>query len=401
MRRFWLLSVALLVVCIGLSVPSAAGAVSCTPGPYRNLSGCNFSARNLSNVNLQGSNLAGTDLSGTTLTGANLTKVRSGGVVGVPVNLPWGWEVVGGYLVGPTANLNSADFSGADLTGADLTRANLRSATVTNAILVGANLENATLAGVVSGGVSGSPAALPIGWNIVDGYLLGRSADLVGANLSGATIDSINLSYANLNGADLTNASIFGARLSSTTFDGATLTSLASGDDFGVPSLPAGWTLTKGYMVGPEVKLDGAQLEAANLAGLDLQGASLQGANLAGANLTNANVTGANLTDASAAKMTLSGADLTGASLDGVTSGGITGSPSALPENWQPDTGILDRARNQSQRSAARWRSTLWGRPRRRLSPGHRSLGCRSQRSESLWYHARRQRSLRSQPERG
>ena len=50
---------------------------------------------------------------------------------------------------------------------------------------------------VTSGGVTG-PATLPAGWSLVDGYLLGPDANLVGADLSGDNLTGVNLYGANL-----------------------------------------------------------------------------------------------------------------------------------------------------------------------------------------------------------
>jgi uncharacterized protein YjbI with pentapeptide repeats len=76
---------------------------------------------------------------------------------------PEDWSLVDGYLIGLSANL-----TGANLSGADLNR-------------------------VISGGITGTPSALPAGWILVDGYLVGEAANLIDANLIGA----------NLSGADL------------------------------------------------------------------------------------------------------------------------------------------------------------------------------------------------------
>ncbi len=76
--------------------------------------------------------------------------------------------------------------------------------------------------------------------------------------------------------ANLTNADLNTADLTNTDLTGANLTGVRSGSIVGTPSsLPAGWQLINGYLVG--------------------SGANLTGANLYGADLTNADLTGANL----------------------------------------------------------------------------------------------------------
>ena len=116
--------------------------------------------------------------------------------------------------VGPWANLQSCDLSytslaGYDLTGADLDSANLYAdnlsgADLTNAgvlgtdlaydILASTDLQGATLAGadlsnITSGGVTGTPAALPTGWGVGGGYLMGPGVNLsyINTGLSGVT----------------------------------------------------------------------------------------------------------------------------------------------------------------------------------------------------------------------
>ena len=64
------------------------------------------------------------------------------------------------------------------------------------------------LTGVTSGGITGVPAALPPGWRLVKGYLVGPAANLKNANLLGA-----NLAGANLAGALLTNTRLANANL--------------------------------------------------------------------------------------------------------------------------------------------------------------------------------------------
>ncbi len=78
-------------------------------------------------------------------------------------------------------DLRNADIQGTDLSGANLNGANLSGANALNADLTGANLQNADLEGadlsganledVVSGGITGTPTALPTGWTLVGGTL--------------------------------------------------------------------------------------------------------------------------------------------------------------------------------------------------------------------------------------
>ncbi len=215
----------------------------------------------LTGANLTGANLTGADLSGTNLTGANLTHAT------VSNALVTGANLTGATLSDATltdASLNAANLTNAVLTSADLLNADLSKVTLTGATLTGANLGD-----VQSGGITGTAAALPSGWSVVDGYLVGPSADLTDAVLSGAALGGVNLSEAILSG-------------------------VVSGGITGVPAaLPAGWRLVDGYLVGPSADLLDAVLSHANLTGANLRDATMTGANLTGANLTNANLTGA------------------------------------------------------------------------------------------------------------
>ncbi len=140
------------------------------------LSSANLSNSNLSSARLSFATFAGANLSGARLTNASvmnlnlaevtLAGVVSGGLIGTPINIPSGWVLAGGYLIGAGANLQGADLRGLVLGGRDLTGANL-----TGANLTGANLTGANLTGVISGNIIGSPAGLPAGWALVTGKL--------------------------------------------------------------------------------------------------------------------------------------------------------------------------------------------------------------------------------------
>lgn len=369
-------------------------------GPNVYLTNADLSGADLSGLDLSNTKLDGVHLSGTTLTG-----VRSGNVTGVPVSLPVGWFLKSGYLIGPGANLSNAitygkDFSGIDFTGVVLTGMNFTSsnlhganlsgatfapstppnftstnlsganlsgldlskATVTNATLTGAtvggtDLSFASLSGVVSGALVGTPSALPTGVKLLGGYLVGRGANLVGAQLSGADLSGVDLRGANLAGVDLS---------------AATLTGVRSGDVTGVPAaLPPGWIFNTGCLIGPGADLSDANVSGGDFSGLNFTGvtltgtifvgANLSGANLSGAtivalpwgwtsfksaNLTGANLSGLDLSRTSVRFSTMTGANITGTNLntpylEGVVSGGLIGTPSALAPGWTLVNGTL------------------------------------------------------------
>ena len=196
-----------------------------------------------------------------------------------------------GYYIGPDSDLFFADLTGADLTGADLSYtnaigANLTGANLSGADLSGTELTGANFTGVISGNITGTPT-LSFNYKIINGYIVGQDVDLTGADLSGVVIllnGTGSITGANLSGADLT-----GADLSDQFMD---LTRVKSGNITGTPTLPSGYQMAGGYIVGPSVDLTGADLTGADLTGVDLTGADLTGANINGATWTDGNVFG-------------------------------------------------------------------------------------------------------------
>ena len=194
---------------------------------HANLSGANLSHASLAFANLTHANLTGANFTGSNLhssalrtvdvtnarfTGADMSAVRSGGIVGTPAVLPPGWAIMMGYAIGPDANLTRAQLTNAYLANANLTRV---------------NLTGATLTGVQSGGIVGTPSALPPGWAVTVGYLVGPGANLNSANLANANLSRVNLT-------------------------GATMIGVQSGGIVGTPSaLPPLWSVVNGYLIGP------------------------------------------------------------------------------------------------------------------------------------------------------
>jgi hypothetical protein len=164
-------------------------------------------------------NLANANLANANLKLARLTNVSSGGIATTPSVLPVSWQLINGYLIGPKANLANAVLDDADLEDAILTEANLTNATLNrtnlegaslaganltgavtsnarliSSILTGANLTNAQITNsfpfyVISGRITGVPSELPSGWDLINGYLVGKRANLEGADLAGAHIN--------------------------------------------------------------------------------------------------------------------------------------------------------------------------------------------------------------------
>ena len=269
--------------------------------------------RPFAGANLTGVNLAGANLNGAVMARTTLSKVRSGSITGQPASLPANWTLVGGFLMGPTANLSGA--------------------TLSNLNLATANLTSANLSGVASMNLSGQPT-LPASWRLVSGYLVGPSANLAGVDLTGADLSGLNVSGANFYGAtltqtnftnaNLTGASISGATLTDAVFTGATLTGVISAYEVGYPAaLPDKWQIMNGpyqgmtveYLVGPAASIGGAHLPGLSFAHLDLTGIYMPGSELVGTDFTGATLVNASLGSSNFGHALFVGANLTGADL--------------------------------------------------------------------------------------
>jgi uncharacterized protein YjbI with pentapeptide repeats len=92
----------------------------------------------------------------------------------------------------------------------------------------------------------------------------------------------------NFTNSDLYSADLSGIDLTGIDFSGATFTGVSSGNVSGNPTLPPGYSIVNGYIVGPRVDLSNADLINQDLSGVDLSGVDLSGADLSGADMTNA-----------------------------------------------------------------------------------------------------------------
>ena len=189
---------------------------------------------------------------------------------------------------------------------------------------------------------------------LINGYMVGPGADLSNANLTGANLTDVNLIGAILTGANLTNvnftgvnftgvnltgANLTGANLLNTNLTGVILTGVISGNIVGTPlSIPTGYIIQSGYIIGRGVNLTDANLTNAKLTGANLTDANITGANLTGANLTGANLTGANLTDANITNAIITGVNFKSTTLFGLISQNLSFTSSSqnlnLPANW-------------------------------------------------------------------
>jgi uncharacterized protein YjbI with pentapeptide repeats len=384
---------ALLLVAIGLFSPIApAKAAGCyDPQPGLDYSNCSFVGIDLSGRDLTNVRLTNADLTNTNLSGADLTGVVSGGITGTPSQLPENWNLIGGYLFGPGANLyattiqdlnlsnlnlagaqiwgaiwsnvnlrntnlSEANFQGATLSNTNLAFANATDANFTNAKLFDPDLSdaifnNANFQGLLARGIVGTAANLPTDWKMAQGFLIGPSANLISAdllnidfrqmNITGANLNYANLTLSNFNGMDLSVASFKFSYFGQTSIEGANLDGLdlegvRSQGVIGTPSaLPEGWKLRSGFLIGPK-----ANLSSMNLSNVNFSGTNLAGTYLAAANLGNANLAGVDLRETFIEGANLSGAnleqtDLTGVSLNGIIGPNIIGQPIGLDPEWQ------------------------------------------------------------------
>ena len=220
---------------------------------------------NLAGVNIIGLNLAGVDLSRATLSGVQSASigeyfVESGFRVQTRVNLPRGWDMVKGVLVGPEANLENANLTDLDLRYVGS--------------LAGASLRGAfALSGLKFEG------SLPAGWAVVMGRLVGPGANITRASLGAANLTGVDLEDADVSGADMSRANLTGARGVNVLTDRGT-------------RLPDGWRVIGGVLLGPSANLDslsrdftgstGRAGERASFTGVDLRGASLKDVEMKG-----------------------------------------------------------------------------------------------------------------------
>jgi uncharacterized protein YjbI with pentapeptide repeats len=212
-------------------------------GPAANLTGADLAGMNLTGDDLSAATLTGTNLSGTSLSGANLVNAASGAISGTPASLPGNWVLLGGYLLGPNAQLDGADLSGRDLSGLDLTDANLSLSSLDGAQLTDTDLTGASLS-----------------------YASLNGSDLAGADLTGANLGEANLTSASLAGSTATGTDFASSLLTSASLAG----SAATGADF--------------Y----GAVLNGTDLTAANLTDANFNAATLANDSLAGLTLTGA-----------------------------------------------------------------------------------------------------------------
>jgi uncharacterized protein YjbI with pentapeptide repeats len=225
--------------------------------------------------------------------------------------------------------------------------------------LDGANLDGALIYSRTAWGcnIKGQPDWLPSPTSIVGNCFFGPGGDFSGYNLSGLNMDGVELYDSNLTGSNIT-----GTRLEKAYLQGVKGFSL-----IGIPkSLPVGYHVKFGYLLGPTVNLINANLSKRNLSSIDFSSCRLDGAKLdttiltkanltgcimAGSSITNTHLTKSNLSFADLSNANLYNSNLTGANINStnlgsakltnVSSGGLLGKPKSLPKNWKLLGGYL------------------------------------------------------------
>jgi uncharacterized protein YjbI with pentapeptide repeats len=280
-----------------------------------------------------GANIANIDLSYCNLSNVDLTSIRSGGLTHYQFGssyptLPEGWALLGGYLLGPTADLTGAYLDSVDLSNLDLSNANFTRLHASR--ITGVNL------------------FLPSGWKRLAGYLVGPKANLQSDNFS-----TVDFGESDLTGAVLTNANLGGADLSKSTLKGIIASHLQGGF---CGKLPTGFTCDGGWILGAEMGITSGVFEQLkgrwnDFPGLDISntdftgGASVVATKFHNANLSHTNVhgsfVGCDFTDSTFFFTNIDQVDFSSSNFSGVRSKDVTGTPQNLPANWRLIGGLL------------------------------------------------------------
>jgi len=302
---------------------------------YGDFGGANLDAAKLQNIvfgplSFNNATMSGTDFSGSVCYGCSGSKIE-----GIPIVMP-AYRAVpdsvvtidspregpplvlgNGYLIGPDTNLQGADLNGLDLSGVDLpynlAHANLTGASLTGDDLTHTNFDGTVLVGAdlkyvkVVGGSKGTlrtanlegaktdrttcllsqvvytPILQPgVDLSYVDienvpSDLLCGWGDLTGVSFKGAQLKNVDFKNWNLSRADLTNSTLTNLNLSGVSLLDAKLKMLKSMGLMGNPSLPTGFVLSRGTILGPEVDLRNQDLQGADLSNINLTGAACEG----------------------------------------------------------------------------------------------------------------------------
>ena len=274
--------------------------ISQTSMEYTNLSHSKLAEKDI--ISMDGEITSYSDLH---LGTATLTGIQGTSLLNCPASLPSEWECIeqeddynrffGYILIGNSANLEWVWLHGADLTSSklsgevkftssELLRTNLSglplsgkidfsNAKLNGADLAGLDLSEAILHQVEAKNLKACPALLPSGWTCGNMNLIGPTARLMNANLSGVDMSGVVLAkdtsgYTGVYGVGLHSCPI-------------------------AHTLDRDWYCISNNLVGPGASLWYANLQSADLSRLDLRGIFWGDADISGADLSNANLEGA------------------------------------------------------------------------------------------------------------
>lgn len=191
------------------------------PGVAAPCSGFPHANANFIGCDLSGANLGDVDLTGTNLSGANLNHVYSGGTYGTPAALPTDWSLLGGFLIGPGANLSAASLTNLNLSTLNLQGALMKGTSLKGNDLGGTKFAGATLTNIAESPNTGTPASLPTGYIYLGGLFLGPGVNAYFNTIidfSNQSLINLDLAGSSLYDFNFTNAQFTGANLSSVNF---------------------------------------------------------------------------------------------------------------------------------------------------------------------------------------
>lgn len=274
------------------------------------LKGVNLTAARLDGARLGGTDLTGADLTGASLRLSDLSRATLVDAIAQGADLEGailrGADMTRSQLA--RANLSSAQLEGATLDDADLAAARMGLAALQKASMKGAILDGADMARANLQGASASKAKLRgadlqgadlSGADLAGAVLFGAvldGAQLAGASLKTAHLDGARGEGTSFQGADLTDARAGGSRFHRGRFERAV----------GRGSTWLGADLTGSSFESAEMSgailstadLSGCSFDLAKLKEADLSRAKLLGARITRADLFRARLGGADLTDA-------------------------------------------------------------------------------------------------------
>lgn len=260
----------------------------CTPAPFANLAGCNFTRADFAGVDLHGASLAGATMTDAKIANANLASVTGlTPAQALVLNPDWrGVDLHGSDLSLATQTLYGRNMAGADLRGLDLHGAKLYGGDLSNTDLRGAQLSAVQF-------MDFWPAQ-PGGW-FFPGWPAACLSPMAmsGTRLAGATLDNVMMTRIQVAAI---HPDWSGAHISFASTQNCTGT-LQGGDyvyvDFTNFDFTAHHSVLVGTVLGGPMSFNYASFAQLDLTGFSCVGCQMVGTQLADTNLTNATFLGA------------------------------------------------------------------------------------------------------------